>query len=67
MNTSQLLFGVLFSSIGLGYFLYGKKQKVIVPFFCGLVLMIYPYFIESTGLLVLIGSLFSVLPYFVRL
>lgn len=36
MNTSQLLFGVLFSSIGLGYFIYGKKQKVIMPFFCGL-------------------------------
>lgn len=36
MNTTQLLLGVLFSSIGLGYFIYGKKQKVIVPLVCGL-------------------------------
>lgn len=67
MNTSQLLLGVLFSSIGLGYFIYGKKQKVIVPFFCGLVLMVFPYFIESTGWLLGIGGVLSVIPYFIKL
>lgn len=67
MNTSQLLLGVLFSSIGLGYFIYGKKQKSIVPFLCGLVLMIFPYFIENTGLIILIGAVVSAVPYFVRL
>lgn len=67
MNTSQLLLGVLFSSIGLGYFIYGKKQKSIVPFLCGLVLMIFLYFIENTGLIILIGAVVSAVPYFVRL
>lgn len=67
MNTSQLLLGVLFSSIGLGYFIYGKKQKTMVPFLCGLILMIFPYFIENTGLIVLIGAVVSAIPYFVRL
>lgn len=67
MNTSQLLLGVLFSSIGLGYFIYGKKQKTIVPFLCGLILMIFPYFIESPGLIVLIGAVVLAVPYFVRL
>lgn len=67
MNTSQLLLGVLFSSIGLGYFIYGKKQKTMVPFLCGLILMIFPYFIENTGLIVLIGAVVSAVPYFVRL
>ena len=66
MTTAQLLLGVLFSSIGLGYFLYGKKQKVIVPWICGLVLMIFPYFIESNFLLSGIGILLSILPYFLR-
>lgn len=47
MNTTQLFLGVIFSSIGLGYFLYGKKQKMTVPFTAGLVLMIFPYFIEK--------------------
>lgn len=67
MNTSQLLLGVLFSSIGLGYFIYGKKQKTMVPFLCGLILMIFPYFIENTGLIVLIDAVVSAVPYFVRL
>lgn len=67
METSQLLLGVLFSSIGLGYFIYGKKQKTIVPFLCGLILMIFPYFVENTGLLILIGAVISAMPYFIRL
>jgi len=67
MNTTQLLLGVLFSSIGLGYFIYGKKQKVTVPLVCGLVLMIFPYFIENTAMFASIGILLSILPYFIRL
>ncbi|HCA5150097.1 amino acid transport protein [Acinetobacter baumannii] len=56
----------MFSAIGLGYFLYGKKQKMTVPFTVGLVLMIFPYFIESNILLSGIGTLLSVIPYFLR-
>ncbi len=67
MNTAQLLLGVLFSSIGFGYFLYGKKQKVIIPLVCGLVLMIFPYFIDQTLLLIGIGTALSILPYFIHL
>ncbi|MEG1489197.1 amino acid transport protein [Acinetobacter sp.] len=66
MNTTQLFLGVLFSSIGLGYFIYDKKQKVTVPFIVGLVLMIFPYFIESKVLLGGIGLLLSAVPYFLR-
>ncbi len=66
MNTTQIFLGVIFSSIGLGYFLYGKKQKMIVPFIVGLVLMIFPYFTESNVLLSGIGTLLSVIPYFLR-
>ncbi|NUG53049.1 amino acid transport protein [Acinetobacter lactucae] len=58
--------GVIFSSIGLGYFGYGKKQKMTVPFTVGLVLMIFPYFIESNVLLSSIGTRLSVIPYFLR-
>ncbi|MEG2358500.1 amino acid transport protein [Acinetobacter sp.] len=66
MNTTQLFLGVIFSSIGLGYFLYGKKQKMTVPFLAGLVLMVFPYFIESSILLGTIGIALSALPYFLR-
>jgi hypothetical protein len=67
MNTSLLLWSLLFSSIGLGFFIYGKKQKAVVPLFSGLSLMIYPYFVSNTLLLVAIGAALMVLPYFVRI
>jgi hypothetical protein len=67
MNTSLLLWSLLFSSVGLGFFLYGKKQQALVPLFSGLALMIYPYFVASAILLVAIGVALTVLPYFVRM
>ncbi|MEZ5574120.1 MAG: hypothetical protein R3F36_06110 [Candidatus Competibacteraceae bacterium] len=67
MNTSLLLLGVLFGSVGLGYFLYGKKQRAVVPLVCGLALMVVPYFISSTALLVMVGAVLSGIPYFVRM
>jgi len=66
MNSTQLLLSILFSSIGLGYFIYGKKQQKIVSLICGIVLMIYSYFINNTVLLILIGAITSILPYFIR-
>lgn len=67
MNESWLLWGLLFGSIGLGFFVYGKRQKAVVPLICGLALMIFPYFVSNTLLLVAIGIVLAVLPYFVRI
>ena len=67
MNTAQLIWGVVFGSIGLGYFVYGKKQRATVPLLCGLALMTFPYFISNTILLVLVGTVLSAVPYFVRM
>ena len=57
---------MLFGSIGLGFFLYGKKQRAIVPLTCGLALMVFPYCVSGTALLVLIGAALMAIPYFVR-
>jgi hypothetical protein len=67
METAQLLWGLLFSSIGLGFFLYGRKQRVVVPLLCGIALMIYPYFVPNPVLLVAIGVTLCAIPYFLRL
>lgn len=67
MDTASLLWRLLFSSIGLGFFLYGRKQKVLVPTVCGLTLMLFPYFVSDTALLVGIGIVLIAVPYFVRL
>jgi hypothetical protein len=50
----------------MAYFMYGKKQSALVPLICGLVLMIYPYFVSSTLPLIGIGVVLSAIPYFVR-
>lgn len=67
MNEAWLLWGLLFGSIGLGFFVYGKKQKAVVPLVCGLALMMFPYFISNTFALVAVGAVLTVVPYFVRL
>ncbi len=63
---AQLLWGVLFSSIGLAYFIYGKKQGAAVPLIAGIVLLVYPYIVSNVYLLVGIGVAVAVLPYFFR-
>lgn len=66
MNSATLLWGLMFSSIGMGFFIYGRKQKRAVPLVCGIVLMVYPYFVPSTIWLVVIGVVLCAVPYFVR-
>ena len=66
MNTSALLWGLLFGSVGIGFFVYGKKQGASVPLVCGLVLMVFPYFVSNTFLLVVIGFSLMAIPYFIR-
>ncbi len=67
MDMTLLLWGLLFSMIGMGFFMYGKKQKALVPLMCGLVLMIYPYFIANAIVMVIIGVALTAVPYFVRI
>lgn len=65
-STATLLWGVIFGSIGLGFFVYGKKRKFLVPVFCGIGLMVIPYFIANVYLLVLAGLIMSVLPFIIK-
>jgi hypothetical protein len=67
MSTASILWSVLFGAIGIGYFIYGKRQRVIVPLISGLALMFFPYFISNTWALVLVGAMLTAVPYFIRL
>jgi hypothetical protein len=62
MNTAVLLWSVLFSSIGVGYFIYGKRQQRFGTLFAGMALFIYPYFVDNVYLLVAIGIGLMVVP-----
>jgi hypothetical protein len=67
LNEAWLHWGLHFGSFGLGYIVYGKKQKAAVPLFCGIALMVFPYFVSNTILLVSIGGALMALPFFLRI
>ena len=46
---------VLFGAVGLGYFIYGKRQRNGIALIAGLLLMLYPYFISNTVGLIAVG------------
>lgn len=58
---------MLFGTIGLGFFTYGKKQNAVVPLFTGIALFLFPYFIPNVYILVIVGVVLVALPYFVRI
>jgi hypothetical protein len=66
MSTSLLLLGVLFSSIGLGYFIYGRRQRAGLPLACGIALMAVPYVVSSVATLLLAGLTLSAIPWLRR-
>ncbi len=66
-GTSLLIWGMLFGAVGVGFFVYGRKQRAIIPLIAGIALLFLPYFLSNVYLLVLIGGVFVVLPYFVRI
>jgi len=66
-DTSMLLWGVVFGSIGLGFFIYGRKQQAVVPLVVGIALFVVPYVIPNLYLLLPAGVVLVALPYFVRL
>jgi hypothetical protein len=67
LNASTLWWGLLFGSIGLGFFVYGRKQRAIVPLVCGIALMVFPYFVSGTAWLIIVGVVLVAIPRFVSL
>ncbi|MEQ1793257.1 MAG: hypothetical protein ABL970_03615 [Nitrospira sp.] len=66
-STAVLIWGLLFGAIGTGFFIYGKKQKSIVPLYVGIALCVFPYFVTNVYALVLIGVVLMAVPYFMRM
>ena len=57
MDSAWLLLSFLFSLIGMSVFVYGRRQRLVVPTVIGLALMGYPYFVSGSVALVSIGLL----------
>jgi hypothetical protein len=67
MNASTLIWGVIFGSIGLGFLVYGKKQKAIIPLLSGIGLIVFPYFISNLYILLILCIVFVALPFFIKI
>ena len=66
-SEALLLWGLVFNSVGLGFFVYGKKQQRLVPFVYGLGLLLCPFVVGSVPWLIATGMVLMATPYFVRL
>ena len=62
MDTATLLSGLLFSSIGVGYLMYGKKQQRQAALFSGLALLGYSYLVSYVWLIWVIGMALLAVP-----
>mgnify|MGYP000414549604 CR=1 FL=1 len=57
LTPTFLMLTVLFSSIGLGYFIYGKKRGKPVVLLVGILLMASTYFLSNVILIIASGIL----------
>jgi hypothetical protein len=64
MNT--LLLSMIWGSIGVGFFIYGKKQARAVFLLCGILLCVVPYFISSALASLIIGLVLFILPFQIK-
>jgi len=65
IDVNSLLVGIVAGAIGVGYFIYGKRQTKIVPMVAGALLCVYPYFVDRLLWLVLVGAILMAVPFFI--
>ena len=49
LDGNSLLAGFAVSTLGFGFFMYGKKQARPAQLLFGLICMVYPYFVAGPG------------------
>ena len=60
---NELFAGMIAGVFGMAYFVYGKRQAKVAPMICGVLLCLYPYFIDSLVWLCVIGAVLLVVPF----
>ncbi len=67
MDTTLIFSGLIFGSIGMGYFLYGRKQANMMALLSGVALCVFPYFISSVWISIVVGIGLVLLPFMIKL
>jgi hypothetical protein len=65
MNPTSLMIGIFTGAIGMGYFIYGKRQAKFVPLIAGMMLCVYPYFVDGVVWLVVVGLALMAAPFLI--
>jgi hypothetical protein len=63
---AELFVGLLLSSIGLGYFIYGRKTARPLALGCGLLMMVFPYVVAGVWPQLWLGVVLMLLPWLFR-
>ncbi len=66
LTAGNLFLMVIFSLIGFAYFRYGKTQQDFLSIICGVVLMVFSYFVTDTLYMGLTGIGIMALHYFLK-
>lgn len=67
METADIVLGLVFGCIGLGYFMYGRRQKHMVARYCGIAMALYPYLASTPWEMLAVGVVLMVVPRFVEI
>ena len=67
MDSSTLVLGLVFGSLGIGYLIYGRRQRAPVPFAAGIGLLGVTYLFESVITVVIVGLVLAALPFVIKL
>ena len=62
---TNLFIGMIISTVGVGYVMYGRRQTKFAPVIAGVVLCIYPYFVDDWVWLIVIGVPLLVAPFLI--
>ena len=63
---AELIWGLVFGSIGIGYCIYGRRQKTLMPFVSGIALIGFPHFVDGALLTMLVGAVLASIPFYVK-
>ncbi len=63
MHTASLLLSLLISSLGVGYFIYGKRRSHGASLLSGAAMTVYPIFVSNVWVMLGLGAMLAAMPF----
>lgn len=65
-GAEQLFIGIVAGAFGMGYIVYGRRQAKLSAVIAGVLLCVYPYFVDSLFWLIVVGVVLLVAPFVIE-